>query len=306
MEQHRSDFVVVQSQPAQAITPVRAATAPALFENNQHNKLITSKNHNPDPSLSQVLCLFLVFCFVFCFLFLCCLFRFAFVAHCSYYSSRVCVCLSSVWVWYVCASGVRVSWMCEWVFCLFLFFVFVLVYGFWFLFLFCFFRFDFVVARCSYYSRTCVCLSAACLRACVRACVSGVRVSWMSQCMFYLFYFFWFLIFIFVYLLLSCWFRSSALLLRTARAIVSALAQSLCVVCACVHHECGMCAWLFCLFLIFRFCFWFCFDSVFCRDEFVLCSWYGRGVFVVWCGARARGLRVIDVFVVCSYLYPWC
>ena len=176
MEQHRSDFVVVQSQPAQAITPVRAATAPALFENNQHNKLITSKNHNPDPSLSQVLCLFLVFCF----LFLCCLFRFAFVAHCSYYSSRVCVCLSSVWVWYVCASGVRVSWMCEWVFCLFLFFVFVLVYGFWFLFLFCFFRFDFVVARCSYYSRTCVCLSAACLRACVRvrrACVMNESVN---------------------------------------------------------------------------------------------------------------------------------
>ena len=220
MEQHRSDFVVVQSQPAQAITPVRAATAPALFENNQHNKLITSKNHNPDPSLSQVLCLFLVFCFVFCFLFLCCLFRFAFVAHCSYYSSRVCVCLSSVWVWYVCASGVRVSWMCEWVFCLFLFFVFVLVYGFWFLFLFCFFRFDFVVARCSYYSRTCVCLSAACLRACVRACVRACQAcvchEWVSACSICsIFFGFWFL-FLFI-----CFFRVDFVVARCSYVLLA-------------------------------------------------------------------------------------
>ena len=32
------------------------------------------------------------------------------------------------------------------------------------------------------------------------------------------------------------------------------------------------------------------------------CSWYGRGVFAEW--SRARGVRVIDVFVVCSC--PWC
>ena len=202
---------------------------------------------------------FFCFCFGFWFSFFFCFFRFAFVvARCSYYS-RARVCLNAVCVWCVCAC-VPQACMCHdvWVsesfdcffFFLFLFRFLVFIFVFILLFAFCF-----VVVRYSYYSHARVYLSAVCVW-CVRACVMNARVTVLFVSVFsFLVFCFWFDILVMSLCCVVAFYVVLYCVCGTVLLPSYVVGDAWCVVC-----------------------------SSRARDVFLMCScsWYGRGVFVMW------------------------